>query len=95
MAAKSERYQLNVMQGDLPREVYMIPVYYFKKNKALKKLLYKYMDVDADVEENTWAAFHKEVFEKFDKNMDKEFKPYIFEDGETYTIKRILWIAYE
>lgn len=95
VASSEGVYQLNVMQSSLPREVYMVPVSYFGKNKKVEKLLYKYMDVDAKVKDNTWAEFYNEVSRKLKLNMDKEFKPYIFREGDTYTIERMLWIDYE
>lgn len=87
--------QLNVMQSSLPREVYMIPVAYFEKNKKVKIILDKHMDVDADVEDTTWAEFYKSVSRKLGLNMDKEFNPFIFKEGGNYTITEMWWIDYE
>lgn len=79
----------------MPREVYMIPVSYFEKNKNIQETLYKYMDCDADVKDNTWAEFHNEVSDKLDLNMDKVFESFIYKENGTYTIKQMLWIDYE
>jgi len=88
-------YELNVMQSSLPREVYMVPLSYFEKNKKVETLLHKHMDVDADVDDTTWAEFHSAVSRKLHLDMDSEFRPYIFKDGGTYTIEQMWWIDYE